>query len=718
MSRLPTPGGDSGDWGSILNDYLSQAHAADGTLKDNAVTANVIAPNSVTNAAIATNAVNATSIADGSITSALLDTPTKTAITKANSSVQSVNTKTPTSGNVTLNMADINDVQGGSGATNNQVLAFNSGASKWIPSTVSSTTVSDATNGSKGIVQLAGDLAGTASSPTVPGLAGKEPTLAAGSTGQYWRGDKSWQTLDKTALGLANVDNTSDANKLVSTAQQTALNKKVSVVTYAGDLGAARPTADAVYWVDFPSTPTNAQSQDIVAGSAGMSASTYDPANIAQQVVGTTATQIVTNKTLDDSTTRFSDTADATKLVELDVNSSQATGTTKVITLPSVTATLATLAVTETHLNKRVVPRVSTVTSAAAPTFNTDTCDVFRITAQAADITSMTTNMSGTPTDGQPLRVSITGTATRAITWGASFEASSVPLPTTTNGTARLDVDFVWNTVTSKWRMAEEIVSVSADIVADGTMNKAYTAAEKTKLAAITGTNTGDQTSVSGNAGTATQLATPRNINGVAFDGTANITVADVTKEPAIIAGSSAQYWRGDKTMQTLNQDAVPDGTTNKAYTATEKTKLAGLALARNIVIPATVRPGTTTGTYSPTVYQAATLGNMQSAGFGTAINAYEEWEVALDAGTYVVDFWWVRGTANGIVSLSVDGGADNATTVDTYGTFLANQLTSFTAIALTAGLHAFRFKRASKNASSTGYGMAFHQFAISRTGA
>lgn len=39
------------------------------------------------------------------------------------------------------------------------------------------------------------------------------------------------------------------------------------------------------------------------------------------------------------------------------------------------------------------------------------------------------------------------------------------------------------------------------------------------------GTNTGDQTSVSGNAGTATKLATARNINGVAFDGTANVTV-------------------------------------------------------------------------------------------------------------------------------------------------------------------------------------------------
>ncbi len=52
-----------------------------------------------------------------------------------------------------------------------------------------------------------------------------------------------------------------------------------------------------------------------------------------------------------------------------------------------------------------------------------------------------------------------------------------------------------------------------------------YTTAEKTKLAAITGTNTGDQVNITGNAGTATKLQTARTINGIAFDGSANITL-------------------------------------------------------------------------------------------------------------------------------------------------------------------------------------------------
>ncbi len=37
MARLPQPGGDSGNWGAILNDFLSAAHNSDGTIKDSIV---------------------------------------------------------------------------------------------------------------------------------------------------------------------------------------------------------------------------------------------------------------------------------------------------------------------------------------------------------------------------------------------------------------------------------------------------------------------------------------------------------------------------------------------------------------------------------------------------------------------------------------------------------------------------------------------------------
>lgn len=76
-------------------------------------------------------------------------------------------------------------------------------------------------------------------------LDGKEPTISSGTTAQYWRGDKSWQTLDKSAVGLSNVDNTSDANKPISTATQTALDGKQAVGNYitalTGDVTASGP---------------------------------------------------------------------------------------------------------------------------------------------------------------------------------------------------------------------------------------------------------------------------------------------------------------------------------------------------------------------------------------------------------------------------------------------------------------------------------------------
>jgi hypothetical protein len=66
------------------------------------------------------------------------------------------------------------------------------------------------------------------SSATQTALNGKENTIAATTSADYYRGDKTFATLNKTAVGLGNVDNTSDANKPVSTAQQTALDGKTN----------------------------------------------------------------------------------------------------------------------------------------------------------------------------------------------------------------------------------------------------------------------------------------------------------------------------------------------------------------------------------------------------------------------------------------------------------------------------------------------------------
>ena len=196
MTRLPIPGADADSWGDILNDYLQVSLASNGTLK----------PDAVTPSAIQDDSVSGTKLQDNSITSAKLDVP---------------------------------------GGSDGQVLTKDSGSSSGLAWTTTAGSAPDADATTKGLIKLAGDLGGTASAPTVPVLAG-------GSTTQYFRGDKSWQTLDKTAVGLANVDNTSDANKPVSTATQTALNAKAPTtraisagtgLTGGGDLSADRTLA-------------------------------------------------------------------------------------------------------------------------------------------------------------------------------------------------------------------------------------------------------------------------------------------------------------------------------------------------------------------------------------------------------------------------------------------------------------------------------------------
>jgi hypothetical protein len=99
------------------------------------------------------------------------------------------------------------------------------------------------------------------------------------------------------------------------------------------------------------------------------------------------------------------------------------------------------------------IPRVSSTTSSGTPTINTDTVDQFDITALAAAITSMTTNLTGSPFDGQKLliRIKDNGTA-RAITWGSSFVSSGIAtlLATTVPGKTHL-IGLVYDSAAAKW---------------------------------------------------------------------------------------------------------------------------------------------------------------------------------------------------------------------------------------------------------------------------
>lgn len=184
MSRLPIPGSDDGSWGTILNDYLAVEHNADGTLKK---------AGQITQAATA--AANAQTSADAKYTLPAGGIPD----TDLSGAVQTSLANADARDAVKLQG---NDVDPGTPA-DGQVLAYVSASNAWVPSTASSTVVSDATTSAKGIVQLAGDLAGTAAAPTVPGLAGK-----ANTSHTHAATDIASGTVATARLGSGTADNT------------------------------------------------------------------------------------------------------------------------------------------------------------------------------------------------------------------------------------------------------------------------------------------------------------------------------------------------------------------------------------------------------------------------------------------------------------------------------------------------------------------------------
>lgn len=107
----------------------------------------------------------------------------------------------------------------------------------------------------------------------------------------------------------------------------------------------------------------------------------------------------------------------------------------------------------QTLTNKRITKRFVSITEVAAPAIDTDNVDIASIVALSQNITSMTTNLTGTPVAGDYLMVQITDDGTpRTIAWGSKFQSTTgAVLPVTTVTSTLLRVGFQWNAVASKW---------------------------------------------------------------------------------------------------------------------------------------------------------------------------------------------------------------------------------------------------------------------------
>jgi len=404
-------------------------------------------------------------------------------------------------------------------------------------------------------------------------LAAKAPLASPTFTGTV-------SGITKSMVGLGNVDNTSDANKPVSTATQTALDAKLSLAggTMTGTLTlAGAPTSDL-----------HAATKLYVDG-------------VASGINFHAATKVATTANL--STTYSNGTAGYGATLTADTN--RAFSTVDGISGFSVGDRILVRAQTDAKQNG--IYTLTTVGSSSAPWVLTRATD----------------------DDNNP-NGEMAGGDFNFVTSGTLYGSTGFILSNT--GTVAIGTDNInyvqfnaAQAILAGTGLSKNGTTLSIDTATTVDLNTAQTLTNKTITGTFTGPLTGNTAgthtgAVVGNADTATKLATARNINGVAFDGSAAITVkASTTNALTIGTGLSGSSFDGsgavtiaiDSTVATLTGSQT---LTNKTLTAPVITlPSAGITFSDGSIQTVAAVPSITTiatavaasnGTYYPSQYR------------------------------------------------------------------------------------------------------------------
>lgn len=395
-----------------------------------------------------------------------------------------------------------------------------------------------------------------------------EPIITAGTTSQYWRGDKSWQTLNATAVGLGNVENTALSAWAGST-NLTTLGT-VSAGTWNGSIIAPA----------YLGTGTSITTKFLRGDGTWQAVSSGG--GVWGTITGTLADQTDLQTALDAKvpTTRT-------------INGSALSSNVTISTITGNAGTATTLQ-TARNINGVAFDGSADITITAAGSTLSDTVPIAKGGTGATTSADARTALGlGTMATQNAGSVNITGGGVTGLFLfnllnngsGAYFFGINHTGSLTGNRTLSFDLNNTNRTVSLAGAL-----TVSAD-------------------ATISGTNTGDQTTITGNAGTATALATGRTIaitgdlayTSPSFDGSGNVTAAG--------------------TLATVNSNVGSFGSATQSLTLTVNAK--GLVTG---VTAQTVTPAIGSITGLGTGIPAALAANTGSAGAPVLYNG--------DAGT------------------------------------------------------------------------------------
>jgi uncharacterized protein (TIGR02145 family) len=192
-----------------------------------------------------------------------------------------------------------------------------------------------------------------------------------------------------------------------------------------------------------------------------------------------------------------------------------------------------------------------------------------------------------------------------------------------------------------------------------------YSTAEKAKLTAITGSNTGDQVNIAGNAATATKLQATVTINGIAFDGSSNVTIPATGAVPYTGATQAVDLGAYDLKVNGLtvgrgngniaSNTVIGEGTLTSNTTGVENTVSGNLALYSN-----TTGFGNTASGYE--ALYANTTGYLNTASGSSALyqNTTGSYNTASGYGALYQNTTGTYNTATGIALVTNTTGAYN----------------------------------------------------------